>query len=86
MCQRARQGAGEHSDESIDAAWDMHQTPRRRRAPTLGGNALGPGVGAVGMCLTGNFALALMVDFAYFGWIFMTQPAVPLPLPPGCVP
>ncbi len=31
-------------------------------------------------------ALALVVDFAYFGWIFMTQPAVPLPLPPGCVP
>lgn len=31
-------------------------------------------------------ALALVVDFAYFGWIFLTQPAVPLPLPPGCVP
>ena len=31
-------------------------------------------------------ALALVVDFAYFGWIFMTQRAVPLPLPPGCVP
>jgi hypothetical protein len=31
-------------------------------------------------------ALALIVDFAYFGWVFMAQPAVPLPLPPGCMP
>lgn len=31
-------------------------------------------------------ALALIVDFAYFGWIFLTQPASPLPLPPGCLP
>ncbi len=31
-------------------------------------------------------ALALVVDFAYFGWLFMTQPAIPLPLPPGCLP
>lgn len=31
-------------------------------------------------------ALALVVDFAYFGWVFMTQAAAPLPLPPGCAP
>ena len=31
-------------------------------------------------------ALALVVDFAYFGWVFLSQPAKPLPLPPGCVP
>lgn len=31
-------------------------------------------------------ALALIVDFAYFGWVFLTQAAQPLPLPPGCVP
>ncbi len=31
-------------------------------------------------------ALALLVDFTYFGWIFLTQPAIPLPLPPGCLP
>jgi hypothetical protein len=31
-------------------------------------------------------ALALVVDFAYFGWVFMNQAAHPLPLPPGCVP
>ncbi|MEZ4306443.1 MAG: hypothetical protein R3F14_00120 [Polyangiaceae bacterium] len=31
-------------------------------------------------------ALALLVDFSYFGWVFLSQPAQPLPLPPGCVP
>lgn len=39
----------------------------------------GAGVGAVGMCLTGNFALALMVD----PWLMapvLSQPSLPLPL------
>lgn len=39
----------------------------------------GPGVGALGMCLTGNFALALMVD----PWVMapvLSQPSLPLPL------
>ncbi len=39
----------------------------------------GPGVGAVGMCLTGNFALALMVD----PWLMapvLSQPSLPFPL------
>ncbi|MFO0585991.1 MAG: hypothetical protein U0441_00560 [Polyangiaceae bacterium] len=31
-------------------------------------------------------ALALIVDFAYFGWVFLTQAASPLPLPSGCAP
>lgn len=31
-------------------------------------------------------ALALVVDFTYFGWVFLTQAVQPLPLPPGCVP
>lgn len=30
--------------------------------------------------------LALIVDFAYFGWVLMSQTPAPLPLPPGCVP
>ncbi len=30
-------------------------------------------------------ALALLVDFTYFAWLFLTQAASPLPLPPGCV-
>jgi len=31
-------------------------------------------------------ALALLVDFAYFGWVLLHQSPNPLPLPPGCVP
>jgi dienelactone hydrolase len=40
----------------------------------LGGN----GVGAIGMCLTGNFALALMVDQAMMAPV-LSQPSLPLP-------
>jgi dienelactone hydrolase len=39
----------------------------------------GPGVGALGMCLTGNFALALMVD----PWVMapvLSQPSLPFPV------
>ncbi|WP_207787599.1 dienelactone hydrolase family protein [Candidatus Thiosymbion oneisti] len=39
----------------------------------------GPGVGALGMCLTGNFALSLMVD----PWVMapvLSQPSLPFPL------
>jgi dienelactone hydrolase len=39
----------------------------------------GRGVGAIGMCLTGNFALALMVD----PWVMapvLSQPSLPFPL------
>ena len=38
----------------------------------------GPGVGAIGMCLTGNFALSLMVD----PWVMapvLSQPSLPFP-------
>jgi hypothetical protein len=31
-------------------------------------------------------ALALLVDFAYFAWVFATLAPEPLPLPAGCVP
>jgi hypothetical protein len=31
-------------------------------------------------------ALALLVDFAYLGWVMWTTSIQPLPLPPGCVP
>jgi len=40
----------------------------------IGGN----GVGAVGMCLTGNFALALMVDDAMMAPV-LSQPSLPFP-------
>ena len=39
----------------------------------------GPGVGALGMCLTGNFALALMVDPVVMAPV-LSQPSLPLPL------
>ncbi len=39
----------------------------------------GKGVGAIGMCITGNFALALMVDEAVMAPV-LSQPSLPLPL------
>lgn len=37
----------------------------------------GPGVGAIGMCLTGNFALALMVDESMLAPV-LSQPSLPI--------
>ena len=42
----------------------------------------GPGVGAVGMCVTGGFALALAVDDTIMAPV-LSQPSLPLPLAPG---
>ncbi len=39
----------------------------------------GSGVGAIGMCLTGNFALALMVDETIMAPV-LSQPSLPFPL------
>jgi len=39
----------------------------------------GPGVGAIGMCITGNFALALMVDPAVLAPV-LAQPSLPFPV------
>jgi dienelactone hydrolase len=39
----------------------------------------GPGVGAVGMCFTGGFALAMMVDDAVIAPV-LSQPSLPFPL------
>ena len=39
----------------------------------------GPGVGVVGMCLTGNFALAMMVDPVVAAPV-LSQPSLPFPL------
>jgi dienelactone hydrolase len=41
----------------------------------------GPGVGALGMCLTGNFALALMVDPSVMAPV-LSQPSLPFALGP----
>ncbi len=42
----------------------------------------GRGVGAVGMCLTGNFALALMVDERLMAPV-LSQPSLPFPVTPS---
>ena len=39
----------------------------------------GPGVGAIGMCLTGNFALSMMMDSPTLAPV-LSQPSLPLPL------
>lgn len=39
----------------------------------------GPGVGAIGMCLTGGFALAMMVDDTIVAPV-LSQPSMPFPL------
>lgn len=39
----------------------------------------GPGVGAVGMCLTGGFALAMMIDDTVVAPV-LSQPSVPFPV------
>jgi dienelactone hydrolase len=42
----------------------------------------GPGVGAIGMCITGNFALALMVDETIMAPV-LSQPSLPFGLTPS---
>lgn len=42
----------------------------------------GPGVGAVGMCFTGGFALAMMVDDIMVAPV-LSQPSLPLPISAG---
>ncbi len=42
----------------------------------------GPGVGAIGMCLTGNFALALMVDESVMAPV-LSQPSLPFGVTPS---
>lgn len=42
----------------------------------------GPGVGVVGMCFTGGFALAMMVDDTVLAPV-LSQPSLPFPLVPG---
>jgi dienelactone hydrolase len=42
----------------------------------------GPGVGAIGMCFTGGFALAMMVDDSVAAPV-VAQPSVPFPVTPG---
>lgn len=51
----------------------------RRLAANLHDECGGPGVGAIGMCLTGGFALAMMIEPAVVAPV-LSQPSLPLPL------
>lgn len=51
----------------------------RAEARALHAECGGPGVGAVGMCLTGNFALALWMEPGLLAPV-CSQPSLPLPL------
>jgi dienelactone hydrolase len=51
----------------------------RAVAADLAGRTPGPGVGVIGMCFTGGFALAVSVDSSVLASV-MSQPAVPFPL------
>jgi dienelactone hydrolase len=54
----------------------------RTLARQVHGECGGRGVGAVGMCFTGNFALAMMTEPAVVAPV-LSQPSLPLPMGPG---
>ncbi len=54
----------------------------RALARDLHDRAGGPGVGAVGMCLTGGFALAMMVEPSLLAPV-LSQPSTPMGMLPG---
>ena len=54
----------------------------RSLAQELHGELGGPGVGALGMCFTGGFALAMMVDPAVAAPV-LAQPSAPFAVSPG---
>jgi len=62
--------------------WALQRTSRiiawlRALAADLHASAGGPGVGAVGMCFSGGFALGMMVDTAMVAPV-LSQPSLPL--------
>lgn len=66
------------------ATWALNRTSPvvawlRALARNLHEQAGGPGVGAVGMCLTGGFALAMAVDDDMLAPV-LSQPSLPFPL------
>jgi len=66
------------------ATWALNRTSPvvewlRALARDLHARAGGPGVGAVGMCLTGGFALAMAVDDEMLAPV-LSQPSMPMPL------
>jgi len=69
------------------ATWATHKTSPivswlRALARDAHAACGGPGVGAVGMCLTGGFALGMMVDAPVVAPV-LSQPSVPFPISGG---
>ena len=69
------------------ATWATHKTSPitvwlRALAKDAHAACGGPGVGAIGMCLTGGFALAMMVDDVVVAPA-LSQPSVPFPISPA---
>lgn len=69
------------------ATWATHRTsPATRWLRSLARDAHaacgGPGVGALGMCLTGGFALAMMVDDVVLAPV-LSQPSMPFAVTPA---
>ena len=65
-------------------AWATHKTSPvtvwlRALARQMHAECGGPGVGAVGMCFTGGFALAMMVDEVMLAPV-LSQPSLPFPI------
>ena len=65
-------------------SWRLRQTSPiagwlRSLARELHAELGGPGVGALGMCFTGGFALAMMVDEAVVAPV-LAQPSLPFPI------
>jgi dienelactone hydrolase len=52
----------------------------RKLARLAHGECGGPGVGAIGMCFTGNFALSMMLDASVLAPV-LSQPSLPMELP-----
>lgn len=58
---------------------DLQDQPDRALARDAPATCGGPGVSAVGMCLTGGFALAMMVDDTTIAPV-LSQPSMPFPI------
>ena len=59
-----------------------HAVAARAGEACASGNAAEPGVGAIGMCFTGNFALSMMLEPAMLAPV-LSQPSLPLNDPAG---
>ncbi len=81
---RGRNAAGVREPRVHQAGHGSHHAGRRLAAQPraqLHDELGGPGVGALGMCFTGGFALAMMVDTSVVAPV-LAQPSVPFAVSP----